>query len=144
MRVLLMRIRIRTDPDPWTANMNHKIEKSEEISFFLSAGCSLLRAESYLNVLYGGLGMNKMQFLIKKYKFLVIKTLARNQIRIHIETNADPQQCTYESVCIKFAYRFPVVWTPGHADTLVLAICELHAFPARSAGHSLTGIHRHH
>jgi hypothetical protein len=36
---------------------------------FLSTGCSLLRAESFscsLGVLYGGLGISKLQFLIKK------------------------------------------------------------------------------
>ncbi len=36
---------------------------------FLSAGCSLLKDESFscsLNVLYGGLGISKLQFLIKK------------------------------------------------------------------------------
>ena len=36
---------------------------------FLSAGCSLLRAEGFscsLSVLYGGLGISKLQFLIKK------------------------------------------------------------------------------
>jgi hypothetical protein len=36
---------------------------------FLSTGCSLLRAEGFscrLGVLYGGLGISKLQFLIKK------------------------------------------------------------------------------
>jgi hypothetical protein len=36
---------------------------------FLSYGCSLLRAEGFscsLGVLYGGLGISKLQFLIKK------------------------------------------------------------------------------
>jgi hypothetical protein len=36
---------------------------------FLSTGCSLLRAEVFsgsLSVLYGGLGISKLQFLIKK------------------------------------------------------------------------------
>ncbi len=36
---------------------------------FLSTGCSLLRAEGFscsLGVLYGGLGISKFQFLIKK------------------------------------------------------------------------------
>jgi hypothetical protein len=55
---------------------------------FRSAGCSLLRAEGYscsLDVLYGRLGISKLQILIKKYQtkilavnffqFLVIKTL---------------------------------------------------------------------
>jgi hypothetical protein len=49
---------------------------------FLSTGCSLLRAEGFscsLGVLYGGLGISKLQFLIKKnrnqissYKFFSI------------------------------------------------------------------------
>jgi hypothetical protein len=36
---------------------------------FLGTGCSLLRAEGFsccLGVLYGGLGISKLQFLIKK------------------------------------------------------------------------------
>jgi hypothetical protein len=36
---------------------------------FLSTGCSLLSAEGFscgLGVLYGGLGISKLQFLIKK------------------------------------------------------------------------------
>jgi hypothetical protein len=36
---------------------------------FLSTGCSLLRAEGFscsLGILYGGLGISKLQFLIKK------------------------------------------------------------------------------
>ncbi len=36
---------------------------------FLSTGCSLLRAEGFpcsLGVLYGGLGISKLQFLIKR------------------------------------------------------------------------------
>jgi hypothetical protein len=36
---------------------------------FLCTGCSLLRAEGFfcsLGVLYGGLGISKLQFLIKK------------------------------------------------------------------------------
>jgi hypothetical protein len=36
---------------------------------FLSTGCSLLKAEGFscsLGVLYGGLGISKLQFLIKK------------------------------------------------------------------------------
>jgi hypothetical protein len=39
---------------------------------FRSAGCSLLRAEDLscnLDVLYGHLGMSKMQFLIKNEKY---------------------------------------------------------------------------
>jgi hypothetical protein len=75
-----------------------------------------LRAEGFfcnLDVLYGGLGIGKLQFLIKKnliffftcnfFKFLVIKALDPDLIRIRIgiqpkmldpdpdEMNADPQ-----------------------------------------------------
>jgi hypothetical protein len=43
---------------------------------FCSAGCYLLRAESFfcnLDVIYGGLGIGKMDFLIKKnYFFLAV------------------------------------------------------------------------
>jgi hypothetical protein len=48
---------------------------------FLSAGCALLGAEGFfcsLLVLYGGLGIGQLQFLIKKYEFfqfLAIKSL---------------------------------------------------------------------
>ena len=43
--------------------------KKSRIFMFLSTGCSLLRAEGFscsLGVLYGGLGISKLQFLIKK------------------------------------------------------------------------------
>ncbi len=81
--------------------------------------CSLLRAEGFscnLDVLYGGLGIRKFQFLNKRmsiclavnvFQFFVINTLALDpdtypdphwpkcwiQIRIwiHTETNADPK-----------------------------------------------------
>ncbi len=62
---------------------------------FWSAGCSLLRAEGFscsLDVLYGGLGISKLQFFIKKnknlfkavnfFKFLIMKTLYPDWIRI--------------------------------------------------------------
>ena len=49
--------------------MTHKNRKKSRIFMFLSTGCSLLRSEGFscsLCVLYGGLGINKLQFLIKK------------------------------------------------------------------------------
>jgi hypothetical protein len=49
--------------------MTHKNKKKSRIFMFLSTGCSLLRAEGFscsLGVLYGGLGIIKLQFLIKK------------------------------------------------------------------------------
>jgi hypothetical protein len=51
--------------------MTHKNRKKYRIFMFLSAGCALLRAEGFscsLGVLYGGLGISKWQFLIKKIK----------------------------------------------------------------------------
>jgi len=49
--------------------MTHKNRKKSRIFMFLRVGCSLLRAEGFscnLGVLYGGLGISKLQFLIKK------------------------------------------------------------------------------
>ena len=64
---------------------------------FLSVGWPLLRAEDFfynLDILYGGLGIGKLQFLIKKkfnfffscffFQFLVIKALDPDWIRIRI------------------------------------------------------------
>ena len=51
--------------------MTHKNRKKSRIFMFFSTGCSLLRAEGFscsLGVLYGGLGISKLQFLIKKIK----------------------------------------------------------------------------
>jgi hypothetical protein len=50
--------------------MFRKNRKKLKIFVFSSAGCSFLRAEGFscsLDVLYVGLGINKLQFLIKKY-----------------------------------------------------------------------------
>jgi hypothetical protein len=69
--------------------MTYKNREQKKRNFiFSSAGCSLLRAAGFLcslDVLYGGLGIDKLQFLIKKLfnffsainflQFLVIKTL---------------------------------------------------------------------
>jgi hypothetical protein len=49
--------------------MTHKNRKKSRIFMFLSTGCSLLRAEGFsysLGVLYGGVGISKLLFLIKK------------------------------------------------------------------------------
>jgi hypothetical protein len=49
--------------------MAHKNRKKSRIFMFLSTGCSLLRAEGFscsLGVLYGGIGISKLLFLIKK------------------------------------------------------------------------------
>ncbi len=57
--------------------MIHKNRKKSRIFMFLSTGCSLLSTEGFscsLGVLYGGLGISKLQFLINKIeiKFLAI------------------------------------------------------------------------
>ncbi len=55
------------------AKMAHKNRKKYIIFMFWSAGWSLLRADGFfcnLDVLYGGLGISKLQFLIKKIKKL--------------------------------------------------------------------------
>jgi hypothetical protein len=57
--------RVNPDPDPG-GQKDPKNRKSQEISF---AGYSLLRAEGFscsLDVLHGGLRINKLYFLIKK------------------------------------------------------------------------------
>jgi hypothetical protein len=49
--------------------MTHKNRKKSRIFMFLITGCSLLRAEGFscsLGVLHGGLGISKLQILIKK------------------------------------------------------------------------------
>ena len=56
--------------------MIHKNRKKSRIFMFFSTGCSLVKAEGFscsLGVLYG-LGISKLQFLIKniKIKFLVV------------------------------------------------------------------------
>jgi hypothetical protein len=86
------------DPDPHSncgsgsrgAKMAHKNRKKSRIFMFLSTGCSLLRAKGFfcsLGVLYGSLGISKLQFLIKKieikfsaisfFQFYVIKPWIR-------------------------------------------------------------------
>jgi hypothetical protein len=55
------------DPDPGGQKWPTKIEKVKIFYVLKDAGCSLLRAEGFscsLGVLYGGLGISKLQFLI--------------------------------------------------------------------------------
>jgi hypothetical protein len=75
---------------------------------FLSAGCSLLRAEGFfcnLDVLYGALGIHKLQFLIQNkcnffsavnfFQYLVIKPWIRIRIGIlpkMLDLDPDPYQ----------------------------------------------------
>jgi hypothetical protein len=100
--VLWIRIRIGSGfngvPGPGSrrAKMTDKIRKKVINFMFWSAGCSLLRTEGFscsLDVLYGGLGISKLQFFYQKNKekklcccifvqFVVIKTL-----------DTDPQHC---------------------------------------------------
>jgi hypothetical protein len=49
--------------------MTHKNRKKSRTFMFLSIGCSLLKAEGLscsLGILYGGLGISKLQFFINK------------------------------------------------------------------------------
>jgi hypothetical protein len=49
--------------------MTHKNRKKSRIFMFLSTGCSLLGAEGFscgLGVLYGGLGISKLQFFYQE------------------------------------------------------------------------------
>jgi hypothetical protein len=71
--------------------MTHKNRKKYRIFMFLSAGCFLLRAEGFsccLGVLYEGLGINKLQFLIKRK--MKIKFIAVNFFSILGHQTLDP------------------------------------------------------
>jgi hypothetical protein len=83
--------------------MTHKKEKSTEFSCFevLDSGYSLLRTEGFscsLDVLYGGLRISKLQFLIKKIKF---KLPAVNFFSIlgHQTLDPDPESDTQLEKC---------------------------------------------
>ncbi len=70
--------------------MTHKNRKKSRIYMFLRAGCSLLSAEGFtcsLGVLYGGLGISELQFLIKKIE---IKIPAINFFSILGHQTLDP------------------------------------------------------
>jgi hypothetical protein len=69
--------------------MTHKNRKKSTILMFLSTGCSLLRAECFSCSL-GGLGISKLQFLIKKIE---IKFPATNFFSIlgHQTLDPDPE-----------------------------------------------------
>jgi hypothetical protein len=75
--------------------MTHKNRKKSRIFMFLSTGCSLLRAEGFsssLGVLYGGIGISKLQFLIKKIeiKFPTINFYKFFSILGHQTLDPDP------------------------------------------------------
>jgi hypothetical protein len=72
----------------WIQECKNYPKKKVRNFMFLSAGCSLLSTKGFscsLDVLYGGLGISKLQFFIKQnitffngiivFQFLVIKTL---------------------------------------------------------------------
>ncbi len=68
--------------------MTPKNRKKDRIFIFLSAGCSLLRAEGFFcSLLYGGLGIGNLQFLNKKIK---IKFLVVNFFSILDHQTLDP------------------------------------------------------
>jgi hypothetical protein len=80
--------------------MPHKSKKI--VKAISCVGCSLLKDEDFscsLDVLFVGIGISKLQFLIKKiYYFFTCKFFPNfwsskpwTWIRIRIETNADPK-----------------------------------------------------
>ncbi len=90
-----LRIRIRR------AKMTKKYKKYR-IFMFWSAGCFLLRAEGFscsLGVLYGGLGISKLQFLIKKIKIKIsscnffVRFRSSNSIRKNAGSGSVLNQC---------------------------------------------------
>ncbi len=99
------------DPDPYSesgsgsrrAKMTHKSRKKLVKVYVLSVGWPLLWAAGFfcnLDILYGGLGISKLQFLIKTknfflsavlfFKILVIKALDPDWIRIRIGLQPQP------------------------------------------------------
>ncbi len=71
-----IRIRIRNpDPDPGGQKWPTKEEKNLYKFMYWSVGWPLLRAEGFfcnLDILYGGLGIGKLQFLIKIFFFSAV------------------------------------------------------------------------
>jgi hypothetical protein len=113
---------------------------------FLSVGWPLLRAEGFfcnLDILYGGLGIGKLQFLIKKnsnfvsyvifFQFLVIKGLDPDWIRIRFglqdptldpdpdpeKINMDPKPCLYSGrgKFMPLPLKSKILETPGFVVT---------------------------
>jgi hypothetical protein len=71
--------------------MTHKNIKKSRIFMLISTGCTLLRAEGFscsLDVLYGGRGISKLQFLIKEIE---IKFPAINFFPILGHQTPDPE-----------------------------------------------------
>ncbi len=112
-----IRIRIgNTDPDPGGPKLPTKVKKIQ----LMKCQMFSLRHEDFccsLDVLYGGLGISKSQFLFKNIYFFIcsnfwpskpwirirIRIDQKRWIRIRIETNVDPQHCKERSE-IEFVY----------------------------------------
>ncbi len=94
-----------SDPDPdWICIQSGQWPTKVEKFMFWSVGWPLLWAAGFfcnLDILYGGLGIGKLQFLIKKnliffsavifFQFLVIKALEPDWTRIRIRIGLQPQ-----------------------------------------------------
>ncbi len=92
--------------------MTFKTRKRKEISSFEVLDGSLLRAEDFsysLDALYGGLGVCKLQFLIKYFfsavnfffNFWSSKPCTWIRIRIHIGIRMDLKCCSHIRIRIK-------------------------------------------
>ncbi len=106
--------------------MTHKNLKKSRIFMFLSTGCSFWRAEGFscsLGVLYGGLRIGKLQFLIQKkfnffsavifFQFLVIKAWIRirdpdpgsgSAIRKNAGSGSALNQCGSETLPVSYSF----------------------------------------
>jgi hypothetical protein len=92
------------DPDPGGPKLPTEVKKIQ----LLKCQMFSLRDEDFccsLDFLYGGLGISKSQFLLKKYIFFICSNFwpSNPWIRIRIETNVDPQHCKERSE-IEFVY----------------------------------------
>ncbi len=70
----VLRVRIRIGSGSRRAKITHKNRKKWRYFIFWNVGCSILRAEGFscsTDVLYGGLGISKLQKKINFYSFSV-------------------------------------------------------------------------
>ncbi len=133
LSVPVLQIRIRMGPHWfWSAGsgsgsrrakMNHSRKKWRNFMSWI-AGYSLLRAECFscsLDVLYGGLGISKSQFLI-------IKLFQQNSpkswiwIRFRIETRADLQHKSLPVHTVPWGRGSSVLCNPGSGISSILPI----------------------